>query len=118
MMALGGLVFALSARRLIQGSFPHTVTMIVMGLIALAADLAACAILLHSRGQLTGLDALWRTGRADAVGNIAVIAAAGAVAATHSNIPDVVIGGAMAGLFIMSGWRILITGRVDAGQLR
>jgi Co/Zn/Cd efflux system component len=118
MMILGGLVFALAARRLFQGSFPHTVTMIVLGSIALLADLAACAILLHSRGQLTGLDVLWRTGRTDAVGNIAVIAAAGMVAATHSNIPDVVIGGAMAGLFIMSGWRILITGRVDAGQLR
>lgn len=118
MMILGGLVVALAARRLYQGSFPHTVTMIVMGSIALTASLAACAILLHSRGQLTGLDAIWRTGRTDAVGNIAVIAAAGMVAATHSNIPDVVIGGAMAGLFIMSGWRILITGRVDAGQLR
>jgi len=47
-----------------------------------------------------------------------VVAAALAVVATRSNIPDVVIGGAMAGLFIVAGWRILYTGRADANQLR
>jgi hypothetical protein len=35
---------------------------------------------------------------------------------TGSNIPDLVIGGAMAGMFFLSGWRIAISGRLDAGR--
>ena len=67
--------------------------------------------------QKVALRFLERLGyRADAVGNIAVIAAALAVVATRSNIPDLVIGGAMAGLFFISGWRIALTGRLDAGS--
>jgi Co/Zn/Cd efflux system component len=54
--------------------------------------------------------------RADAVGNIAVIAAAVAVFATRSNIPDLVIGAVMAAFFFVTGWRIAITGRLDAGR--
>lgn len=118
MMLLGALVVAIAVRRLFMGSFPHPVTMIVMGAIALVAHLSCCAIMLHSRGQLTSLEALWRFSRNDAVGNIAVIAAAGAVAATRSNIPDLVIGGAMAGFFILSGWRLMTSGNADANQLR
>jgi Co/Zn/Cd efflux system component len=118
MMLLGALVCAIAVRRLFIGSFPHPVAMIVMGLIALVAHLSACAIMLHSRGQLKSLEALWRFARNDAVGNISVIAAAGAVAATRSNIPDLVIGAAMAGFFVISGWRVMTTGNADANQLR
>ncbi len=35
-----------------------------------------------------------------------------------SNVPDIVIGAAMAGLFVIAGWRIALTGRADAGQAR
>ncbi len=118
MMLLGALVVVIAVRRLFMGSFPHPVTMILMGAVALIAHLSCCAIMLHSRAQLTSLEALWRFSRNDAVGHIAVIAAAGAVAATRSNIPDLVIGGAMAGLFVIAGWRLMTTGRADAGQLR
>jgi Co/Zn/Cd efflux system component len=118
MMVLGALVCVIAARRLVEGSFPHPVTMIIMGVIALSANFSACTILLLSRRQLTGIKAVWRVSRADSVGSISVIAAALVVIATHSNIPDVVIGGAMAGLFIVAGWRILLTGRADANQVR
>lgn len=118
MMLLGALVVAIAVRRLFMGSFPHPVTMIVMGGIALIAHLSCCAIMLHARGQLSSLEALWRFGRNDAVGHISVIAAAGAVAATRSNIPDLVIGAAMAGLFVIAGWRIMTTGGAGANQTR
>ena len=118
MMVLGALVCLIAARRLVQGSVPHPLTMIIMGAIALSANFSACTILLISRRQLTGIKSVWRVSRADAVGSISVIAAALVVVATRSNIPDVVIGGAMAGLFIAQGWRILYTGRADANQLR
>jgi Co/Zn/Cd efflux system component len=74
--------------------------------------------MLRLRGAEIDAKALWRMGRSDAVGNIAVIAAAGAVAMTRSNIPDLVIGGAMAALFVISGWLVAVSGRTDAGRSR
>ena len=118
MAALGGLVCLIAVRRFFLGSIPHPNAMIVIGTIALLADLTVGAIVLRQRRALTGFRALWRLSRTDCVGNIAVIAAALVVLATGSNIPDLVIGGAMAAFFFVSGWRIAITGRTDAGQTR
>ena len=116
MALLGGLVCLIAVRRFFLGSIPHPMTMIVIGTIALLADLTVGAIVLRQRRSLTGFRALWRLSRTDCVGNIAVIAAALAIIATRSNIPDLVIGGAMAAFFFVSGWRIAVTGRTDAGR--
>ena len=116
MAILGALVFLIAVRRFFLGSVPHPLAMIIIGLAALTADLAAGAIVLRQRRMLTGFAALWRLSRADAVGNIAVIAAAVAVFGTRSNIPDLVIGAVMAVFFFVTGWRIAITGRLDAGR--
>jgi len=118
MAVLGGLVCLIAVRRFFLGSIPHPMTMIVIGTIALIADLTVGAIVLRQRRALTGFRALWRLSRTDCVGNIAVIAAAVAIIATRSNIPDLVIGGAMAAFFFVSGWRIAVTGRTDAGRTR
>jgi len=116
MALLGALVCAIAVRRFFLGSVPHPGPMIVVGAIALLAHLTVGAIVLRQRRMLTGMAALWRLSRTDAVGNIAVIAAAIAVVATRSNIPDLVIGAVMAAFFFISGWRIAITGRLDAGR--
>ena len=116
MAILGALVCLIAVRRFLIGSAPHPFAMIVIGAIALAADLAVGAIVLRQRRALTGWAPLWRLSRADAVGNIAVIAAAVAVVATRSYIPDLVIGGVMAAYFFVSGARIALTGRLDAGR--
>jgi Co/Zn/Cd efflux system component len=115
MMLLGGLVCVIALRRLMLGSFPDYRAMIIMGIVALCAHLTVCAIMLHARGQLSSALRLWRFTRPDAVGNIAVIAAALMVAILGSNVPDLVIGAGMAGLFVLAGWRIAMTGRADAG---
>jgi Co/Zn/Cd efflux system component len=116
MAILGALVCLIAVRRFFLGSVPHVEIMMIVGAAALVADLAVGAIVLQQRGQLTGLKPLWRLSRADAVGNIAVIAAGVLVAATRSNIPDLVIGAAMSVLFLISGWRIAVSGRLDAGR--
>jgi Co/Zn/Cd efflux system component len=116
MALLGALVCVIAARRFFLGSIPHPVAMIVIGAMALTAHLLVGAIVLRQRRMLTGFTALWRLIRTDAVGNIAVIAAAVTVAATRSNIPDLVIGAVMAAFFFVSGWKIALTGRLDAGH--
>jgi Co/Zn/Cd efflux system component len=116
MAILGALVCLIAVRRFLIGSVPHPFAMILIGTMALLADLAVGAIVLRQRRALTGWAPLWRLSRADAVGNIAVIAAAVAVVATRSYIPDLVIGGVMAAYFFISGARIALTGRLDAGR--
>lgn len=122
MALLGGLVCLIAVRRLESGSLPNPVVMAIIGFVALIADLVVGAIVLGQRRMLSGIGALWRLSRTDCVGNIGVIAAAAAVAllsalnVTQSNLPDIVIGGAMAMYFFISGWRIAITGRLDAGR--
>lgn len=114
MAILGALVCLIAVRRFMLGSVPHPLLMIVVGAMALGAHFTAGAIMLGQRRQVMSFQALWRITKMDAVGNVAVISAAIIVAATRSNIPDLVIGGAMAGLFFLSGWRIAISGRLDA----
>lgn len=116
MMILGGLVCAAVIRWSMMGSIPHPSLMIGIGAVAFLASLAAWAIMLRRNRALSGLGRLWAAGRNDAVSNVAVIAAGAAVALTRSNIPDLVIGGGMAALFVLSGWRIATTGRLDAGR--
>jgi Co/Zn/Cd efflux system component len=118
MALLGALVCVIAVRRFFLGSVPHPFAMLIIGAVALTADLAVGAIVLRQRRLLTGFGPLWRLSRTDAVGNVAVMAAAAAVIATRSNIPDLVIGAVMAALFFVSGWRIALTGRVDAGHTR
>jgi len=116
MALLGALVCVIAVRRFFLGSAPHAVAMIVIGAIALASHLSVGAIVLRQRRMLNSFTALWRLVRTDAVGNVAVIAAAVMVAATRSNIPDLVIGAVMAAFFFVSGWKIALTGRLDAGR--
>jgi cobalt-zinc-cadmium efflux system protein len=116
MMILGALVCAAVIRWSMMGSIPHPSIMIAIGAVAFLASLASWAIMLRNNRAPAGLGRLWEAGRSDAVSNVAVIAAGAAVALTRSNIPDLVIGGGMAALFVLSGWRVATTGRLDAGR--
>ena len=112
MILLGGLVFAAVMRWSLMGSTPHPTLMIGIGVLAFIASLGSWAIMLRFSSAPRGFAGLWRAGRSDAVNHVAVIAAGVAVALTSSNIPDLVIGGGMAALFALSGWRIATTGRM------
>ena len=116
MALLGALVCVIALRRFYLGSVPHPMLMTLVGLVALLAHFVSCAIMLRLRGATVDLVSIWRMAQSDAVGNIAVIAAAGMVALTRSNIPDLVIGAGLAALFVISGWRVAVTGRSDAGR--
>jgi Co/Zn/Cd efflux system component len=116
MAILGALVCVIAVRRFMLGSVPHPAIMIVVGAMALGAHLTVGAVMLGQRRQQMNFSALWRLTKMDAVGNVAVMAAGASVALTRSNIPDLVIGGVMAALFFLSGWRIALSGRLDAGR--
>ena len=117
MLVLGGLVFAAAIRRFLIGSVPHPLTMMVLGGLAIGATMTCGAILLRQKEQVTNWRSVWQLTRADAVSNVAIIAAAALVALTRSNIPDLVIGGAMAALFALAGLRMAISGQTANRRL-
>ena len=61
--------------------------------------------------------AVWLFSRNDAIGNIAVLVAAGLVAWTKTAWPDLAVAVIISGLFLHSAWAILRDARADLQRL-
>lgn len=94
---------------------PSAGIMGAIGVMALAANLASVLILLRYRDGDANVRSVWLCSRNDAIGNVAVIAAAVLVAFTASPWPDLVVAALMAGLFLKSSVSII---RQAMGELR
>lgn len=81
--------------------------MTVMGLGALAVNLVCAALMMRHRGGDASARAVWLFSRNDAIGNLAVVLAAVAVAVLGSPWPDLVVALAIATLFLGSAAAIL-----------
>lgn len=86
---------------------PSAGIMGAIGVMALAANLASVLILLRYRDGDANVRSVWLCSRNDAIGNVAVIAAAVLVAFTASPWPDLVVAALMAGLFLKSSVSII-----------
>jgi Co/Zn/Cd efflux system component len=93
-------------RTLVLGT-PDAAVMTGVGALALAANLASVLLLLRFRNGDANVRSVWLCSRNDAIGNVAVIAAAGAVAWTGTPWPDLIVAAAMASLFLHSATLIL-----------
>jgi Co/Zn/Cd efflux system component len=108
-------VLGSTAWRVLVIGVPLAEVMGVIGILALAANVASVLILLRWRNGDANVRSVWLCSRNDAIGNLAVIAAAGGVWATASGWPDLVVAAAMATLFLNSSLRIV---RQASGELR
>lgn len=90
----------------VQG-LPSAPVMGVVGVMALAANLASVLLLAAYKDGDANVRSVWLCSRNDAIGNVAVAAAALGVFGTGSAWPDLVVAGAMAGLFLWSAQQIL-----------
>lgn len=108
MILLGVGVAAIAVGRLAYGSTPDPATIAVVGTLALFTNLATIAVTRRRRLRAGGLtvqtDGFWKTSLNEAAGHIAVIATALIIALTGSNIPDIAVGAAVAGMFIRRGF--------------
>lgn len=86
---------------------PEAFLMSGVGALALAANLASVLILFRWRDGDANVRSVWLCSRNDAIGNVAVVAAGGAVWLTASGWPDLIVAGAMAALFLKSAAAIL-----------
>ena len=110
---LGVGVLITTGYRVLVLNQPEAELMGLFGAAALAVNVAAAAVLIpHRRGD-ANVRAVWLFSRNDAVGNLAVVMAAGLVWWTATPWPDLAVAIVIAGLFLQSAWSIVRDARAD-----
>lgn len=100
-------VFGATAWSVLVAGEPNAETMGAIGVLALAANLASVLILIRYKDGDANVRSVWLCSRNDAIGNVAVMAAAVGVWGTATRWPDLIVAAAMAGLFLTSSIQIL-----------
>ena len=90
-----------------SGVPPSSTVMLAFGGAALVANLICLSLLWRYRSQDINMASTFECSRNDVISNVGVLLAAGAVALTQSPWPDLLIGGAMALLFLRSSVRVI-----------
>lgn len=91
----------------VSGIVPEPVTMGVVGGLALAANLGVAVLLFAHRQGDSNRRSVWLCTRNDAIGNLAVLAAAFGVFGTGTGWPDIAVAAIMAALALHSGWLVV-----------
>ncbi len=116
LITLAGLfVLGQVAYRVMHPGVPVFETMGIISIVALAANGSCLALLWKHRTEDINMSSVWECSRNDIVSNLSVLLAAAGVWLTGSAWPDLLIGLALACLFLWSAGRVL-TGAVR--QLR
>ncbi len=89
------------------GASPGAETMSIVGVVALLANGGVALMLYRFRAGDANMRSVWICSRNDAIGNLAVLAAAAGVFGTGAAWPDLVVAGIMAALGISGGWQII-----------
>jgi Co/Zn/Cd efflux system component len=108
MLLFGVLVLARAAWGAYAGQPPEPLTMGVVGVLALIANVAVAALLYAYREGDANMRSVWLCTRNDAIGNMAVLLAALGVFGTGTRWPDLLVAAVMAGLALSAGasvWR-------------
>lgn len=113
--AMGLWVLASTVYHVLVLGVPQAEVMGAVGMLALAANLTSVLLLLKYRDGDANVRSVWLCSRNDAIGNIAVVAAAGGVWATAGAWPDLIVAGVMASLFLWSAAQII---RQASAELR
>ena len=97
------------------GAAPDPGTMGIVGTLALGVNLAVAAMLFRYRSGDANMRSVWVCSRNDAIGNIAVLAAAIGVFGTGRAWPDLVVASILAGLAVWGSTEVFKQAR---GELR
>lgn len=106
-LAAGLFVLVQVAYRIAVPVVPAYGTMGLMSLLALLANGACLALLWKHREEDINMSSVWECSRNDIAANVAVFAAAGGVFLTRSGWPDILVGLALALLFLKSAAKVL-----------
>jgi Co/Zn/Cd efflux system component len=114
MIAFGIFVAAKALWNISQGAVPDAMTMGVIGVLALIANVGVAILLYAYRNGDASMRSVWLCTRNDALGNLAVLLAALGVFGTGTLWPDVFVAALMAALAIHSGLQVV---RQASGEL-
>jgi Co/Zn/Cd efflux system component len=90
---------------------PQGETMAVVGILALVANGAVALMLFRYRKGDANMRSVWICSRNDAIGNLAVVAAAAGVLGTGTQWPDLAVAAIMAALGVSGGLQIILQAR-------
>jgi cation diffusion facilitator family transporter len=97
-----------AAAKVFTGAVPEPATMGIVGCLALAANVGSAVLLYRHRSGDANRRSAWLCSRNDAIGNVAVLIAAGTVSLTGTGWPDVIVAAVMAGLELTSARAIIV----------
>jgi Co/Zn/Cd efflux system component len=113
---LGVGVVASTIWRVLNQTTPEAGLMGAFAVGALIVNILSVLPLLKHRKGDANMRAVWLFSRNDAIGNVAVLIAAGLVAGLGSAWPDLIVALAIAGLFLRSSWVIIRDARSDLAE--
>lgn len=111
--AVGVWVVANTVWNLAQGTVPRAELMGTIGMLALATNLGVAALLFKYRDGDANMRSIWLCSRNDAIGNLAVLAAAGGVWASDLGWPDLAVAALLAWLPLSAAVRIVRQAREE-----
>lgn len=114
--AFGGWVLIDATIAAFSGATPDAGTMGLVGALALVANVAVAILLFRFRSGDANMRSVWICSRNDAIGNLAVMAAAIGVFGTGSAWPDLAVAGILASLGLVGGWQIIAQSRSELRQ--
>lgn len=107
MLLFGVAVLGQAIHKMLVPELPHYPTMGVIGALALAGNAWCLWLLWRHRAEDINMRSVWLCSRNDIVANVAVLGAGTAVWLLHSRWPDIVVGLAIAALFLSSAIHVL-----------
>jgi Co/Zn/Cd efflux system component len=113
MAAFGVFVLAKAGWSAASGVVPEPLTMGVVGLLALVANVGVAALLYAWREGDSNMRSVWLCTRNDAIGNLAVLAAALGVFGTGSAWPDLGVAAVMAVLALTAARSVIEQARAE-----
>jgi Co/Zn/Cd efflux system component len=92
---------------------PQAEVMGLIGLLALIANVFSAMLLYKYRMGDSNRESVWICSRNDAIGNIAVVLAAGGVFITGTKWPDLLVAIVIAGLALNGAWKIITKAKYE-----
>ena len=117
MALFGAFVIGRAAYLAYAGATPEPLVMGWIGALALSVNVGVALLLYAYREGDANMRSVWLCTRNDAIGNVAVIGAAIAVAFSASRFPDVIVSFGMGCLALQSGWLVMRQARAELNTI-
>ncbi|MDL2191415.1 cation diffusion facilitator family transporter [Cobetia sp. LC6] len=118
MLALGLIVLGEAGYQALHGVAPAAHGMGAFALLALAVNLVCFGLLWRFKSDDLNMRSTWLCSRNDIIANASVFGAAILVGWTGSRWPDVLLGAAIAALFLQSAWQVIRDARAELREAR